>query len=114
MAPTGSSMRIRSKNSTEATTIRPPMKPITTAAHGSTAPTGAVIETRPARAPLPAIATSATPVFIQITTVAPTTPAAAASSVLRARNGTRLSAASSEPALKPNHPNQRMKTPITA
>ena len=114
MAPTGSSILTLSKARTEKTTITPPTRPMTKAKTGVTVPTGAVMDTRPASAPLPAIATSATPVLSQMIAVAPTTPAAAAIKVFMARNGTNSSAASSEPALKPNQPNQRMNTPITA
>lgn len=74
----------------------------------------AVMPTSPASAPLLDMATSGLPVLSQTTAPAVSVLAAAATIVLRATTITTPSAASSEPALNPNHPNQRMNTPRTA
>ena len=63
--------------------------------------------------PLAVMATSKKPTFIHMTSPAMKPPAAAAIIVVTPTRMTALSAASSEPALKPNQPNHRTKTPIT-
>src|SRR6056297_203210 len=113
-APTGSSILTLSKKRTEKTTITPPTAPITTDIIGVTAPHGPVMATRPARAPLPIMATSGLPLLIQIVMVVSRAPAAAASIVLTAMVDTNSSASSSEPGLNPNQPTQRMNTPSVA
>ena len=114
-APIGSSIfSLRSTKPTTPTTISPAMNPVTMAAQGSIVAQPAVMPTRPPSAPLPAIGTSGRPVRSQFSAVAPMVPAHAASTVLSATNITISSAASSEPALKPNQPNHRMNTPRMA
>ena len=71
--------------------------------------------TRPARAPLRAMDTSGLPKRIQLVTMAPMAPAAAARLVTKAmRAKLPPSIEVVEPALKPNHPSQRMNTPMAA
>src|SRR5690606_38826108 len=113
MAPTGSSTRSRSNMATEYTTMTPPMAPMTAAAQVSTAPTGAVIATSPARRPLAANVTSGFPSRAQLTSMALTAPAQAATRVLREIGITNSSAASSEPGLNPNQPMNRIMAPRT-
>src|SRR5918998_4859147 len=85
---------------------------MTGAAHCSTYPQGAVIATRPAIAPLPAMPTSSDLVLSQTIASAPTTPAAAASCVLSATSAKATpSVVKVEPALNPYQPTQRMTTP---
>ena len=84
-----------------------------TASRVDTAPTGAVIDTSPARRPLAAIDTSGFPSVAQLTTMATIAPAQPATSVFTASCGTNASAASSEPGLKPNQPMNRISAPST-
>ena len=79
---------------------------------GATNAQPAVIDTSPAMAPLSAKVGSGLRNQIQAVNSAPTAPAAAATLVLSAiRAMLRSVPATVLPALKPNHPNQRMKTP---
>src|SRR5690606_12601541 len=96
------------------TTSTPPMPPMTKAAHASTAPHGAVIETRPANTPLPIMARSGLPALSEIVTVQNRPPAIDASKVFTPTVITYSSASSSEPGLNPNQPTQRMNTPRIA
>ncbi len=107
-------MRMRSKNSTEATTMPPAMAPMMTALQLPTAAQPAVMPTSPARRPLPAMATSGLPSLNQVIRVATRAPATPESSVVTAMAGTAASAASSEPGLNPNQPMRRMKQPMMA
>ena len=110
MAPTGSStFRTRSTNITEKYITGAAMAPMTTAAHGSTKPTGAVMPTRPASAPLQAIRMSALPLTINVMYRATTAPVAPDSSVLTAFRPM----SSPQPTLKPNQPKKRMNVPAT-
>ena len=82
---------------------------------GATNAQPAVIDTSPAMAPLSAKVGSGFRNQIQAVNSAPTAPAAAATLVLSAiRAMLRSVPATVLPALKPNHPNQRMKTPSDA
>jgi hypothetical protein len=54
------------------------------------------------------------PPFTHVMNIAITAPAAPASTVVTATGVTALSAASSEPGLKPNQPTRRMNTPTMA
>ena len=66
IAPTGSSMPLRSKKNTDSTTITAAIEPITAAAHGCTNAHGAVIATRPASMPLTIMPGSGLPIrFMQ-------------------------------------------------
>src|SRR5919106_5356740 len=110
-APTGSS-RYFSIVITPSTTTTPATSPMIGAAQYSTYPAGAVIATRPAIAPLPAMPTSSDLVSSQTMSSAPTTPAEAPSCVFSATSANSTSSvASVDPALKPNQPIQRIITP---
>ena len=116
MAPTGSSTWRRSRNITPNTTITPPTSPISIACPGSTNAHGAVIATRPARAPFIPMVRSGLPATIHTVAVAAIAPAAAARLVLMA---TRAMSEPSptprvEPGLKPNQPNQSRNIPSEA
>ena len=113
-APTGSSILMRSKNSTANTTMTPAMAPMITAPQLLTLAHPAVIPTRPASTPLPVIATSGLPLTSQIVSMLATAPAAAASTVVTAIDVTTTSAASCDPGLNPNQPTSRMNTPMMA
>ncbi len=90
------------------------MAPMITAPQLLTAAQPAVMPTRPASRPLPAMATSGLPSLNQVTMVATRAPATPASRVVTAIPGTAMSAASSEPGLNPNQPMSRMKQPMMA
>src|SRR5687768_12491022 len=107
MAPTGSSMRILSKNSTAPTTKAPPHKPIIKLDTGETHAQEAVMATKPASAPLSVIETSGFLNNAQAVSIAAIAPAAAAIFVTTAM----WASASREPTadmvlpgLKPNQP----------
>ncbi len=122
--PIHSTGRTRSRSSTQRVPLAmycrmkasdmmmPAMKPMTTAAHGSTKAHGAVIATRPARAPLPICDTSSVLKVMSEPMVAPMTPAAAARLVLTATSAKFTPIAfRNEPGLKPIQPTHRMITP---
>ena len=111
MAPTGSSILILSKKSTESTTMTPPAAPMMTALSGVTEAQGAVMATSPAKAPFKLMPISGLPNLIQEVTMARTAPAAAARLVLTKIIAMSLLAAVVDPGLNPNHPSQRIKTP---
>src|SRR6185295_16955080 len=114
-APHGSStLRTRSLNNTPMQTMTPAMSPMTTALVGETNAHGAVIATRPASMPLQAIVMSGLPNIQYQTSSADVAPMMAARFVFTATTPMRRSvAASVEPGLKPIHPNNRMKVPVT-
>ena len=99
----------------ETTTIIPHIKPMARAPQALTAPHPAVIPTKPAKAPFRVMEISALPYLIQVRNNATTAPAAAARFVVITIPATLFALspdiASSDPGLKPNHPNQRIKTP---
>src|SRR4051812_3293140 len=87
------------------------MKPMMTGDIPPTNPAHGVIATSPATAPDAAPNVVACPALRRSTISQPIIAAAAATNVfMNACAATRL-AASAEPALKPNHPNQRMPVP---
>src|ERR1700683_1969646 len=114
-APHGSSiLRTRSLNSTPPHTMQPASRPITTAEVGETNAQGAVIATSPASIPLQAMVMSGLPNRKYQMSIAAAEPATAARLVLTATTEMRRSVAPRvEPGLKPIHPNNRMKVPIT-
>src|SRR3989344_1629751 len=115
IAPTGSSTLIESKNFTAATTIVPPIAPIIIALSGLTFAVPAVIETKPASAPLSVIPMFGFELFNHVTAIAAVAPAAAASVVVTAIAAIlAFVPASVDPALNPYHPNHKMKTPSVA
>ncbi len=114
MAPTGSSIRILSKNSTEKTTSTPAMAPMMMALPGVTLAHRLVMATSPARAPLRLMPISGLPNLIQEANMARMQPAAAARLVLTKIMAMSLLAAVVEPGLNPNQPSHRMKTPRAA
>ena len=115
MAPTGSSIRTRSKKSTENTTTIPEMRPMAMAPQSPTAAVPAVMPTRPASRPLAVMATSGLPVLSQITAMATMAPDAAERVVVMAMSPTSGNvAARLEPGLKPYQPISRIRAPSTA
>ena len=114
IAPTGSSTPIRSITRTATTTKTPAIAPVRTAKAGVRLAQPAVIATRPARVPLRVMPTSGFPNFTHAVIIAKTAPAAAARLVFTAIRAVEVLAAVVEPGLKPNQPNQRMKTPSVA
>ena len=119
-APTGSSIfRTLSMNSTEYIISMPQIAPMTTAPQGDTVSQPAVIPTKPARMPFRVNDRDGLPYFSQLMLRAKKPPAQAARLVLRntseiATWSAVVAAASCDPGLKPNHPNQRMNTPSAA
>ncbi len=119
-APTTSSILMRSSSFSPAVHRNAPTAPMIIASQGSVMSGPAVIATRPAMAPLRAEKRSVRPRMGRETKMAVSTPAAAARLVLTrmlliATASATPARASCEPPLKPNHPNQRMKTPrVTA
>ena len=119
-APTGSSIFRRcSINSTAKIMTVPQMAPIRAAPIGDTRSHPAVTPTSPARIPLSVRESDGLPYLIQLTIKARNPPVQAARLVVR--NTCEMAvwspypaAASCEPGLKPNHPNQRMNTPRQA
>src|SRR5437868_1125198 len=109
MAPTGSSMPLRSQKKTDQSLMSPAMRPMSTAAHGATKAQGPVMATRPASMPLHIIEGSGLPKRHQRNRALVTAPAAPASMVLAAMIEMRPEVQEkAEPALKPNHPKARM------
>ena len=89
------------------------------APRGDTRSHPAVMATSPASTPLRVSENEGLPYFIHDVNIVPIPPAAAARLVVRntweiATRFTSPDAASCEPGLKPNHPNQRMNTPRAA
>src|SRR5437660_4979454 len=93
--------------------MTPAPRPMMTAAIGVTKPEAGVIATRPATAPIAAPSTLGWPLCSQLTVIQ--VSAAIAAAVLVTTNAETASgpAASAEPALKPNHPNQSSEAPRT-
>ena len=115
MAPTGSSTLMRSKKSTAPTTNTPAMAPITTELPTLTKAHGAVMATRPARAPLMIIVRSGLPIMSHAARVAVNAAVAAAVLVVTAMRAiSAKEAAIVLPGLNPNHPNHRMRPPAVA
>src|SRR3990172_13005342 len=115
MQPTGSSILILSKNRTESTTSTPATSPMTSELGTLTKAHGAVIATRPARAPLRIIVRSGLPNRSQAVIDAAIAAVAAAVLVATAiRPIAPASAAIVLPGLKPNQPNHSTKTPSVA
>ena len=119
MAPTGSSIRMRSRANTEKTTITPPTAPIRVAVSGDGIRGSAVIETRPASAPLSTIVRSARPSTTLAVSNAATTPPAAAALVFTNTAATALASltfeiTNSDPPLNPNQPNHNINVPNVA
>ena len=115
IAPTGSSIWMRSKNSTENTTSTPAIMPIAIADHIAIRSAPAVMPTRPARMPFRAIERSGFWNRSCEASMAPSPPAAAARQVVTSVSETSAgSADSTEPPLKPNQPSQSRKTPTVA
>ena len=83
-APIGSSIPIRSTQSTPTTAIAPAAAPITTAAHGATKPDAAVIATSAAMTPFSIIEMSGFRRTSQAAPIPPMAPAAAAMVVVSA------------------------------
>ena len=95
----------------------PQMVPMITAPKGETMSQPAVMPTNPARMPFSVRDKEGLPYFIQLTANAKKPPAQAARLVVRntcemALASSVVAAANCEPGLKPNHPNQRMNTPV--
>ncbi len=115
IAPTGSSIAIRSKNRIEKTTRMPAANPVTIAQVGAITSHPAVIATRPARAPLRDMEISGFFTRHQEVTIAPMAPAAAARLVTTAITASDPpSMAVVLPGLNPNHPSHKIKTPSVA
>ena len=115
-APTGSSTRWRSRNSTPNTTITPPIRPMMMACPGSTKAHDAVIATRPASAPFMPMVRSGLPTTSHTVAVAAMAPAAAARLVLMATRAISEPSPTPrvEPGLKPNQPNHSRNMPSEA
>src|SRR6056297_131353 len=119
IAPTTSSILSLSSIGTVKTTITPPTAPIQSAPKSVGASGSAVIDTRPASAPLSTMVRSG---FLYMTCVrisAVTAPAAAAMLVLAkmrltSETSPTVPIASCEPPLKPNQPSHRMNVPRVA
>jgi len=112
MAPIGSSIFILSSSTTMGGAMSPAMKPMTTAAHGSTNAQPAVMPTRAAIAPLPICDTSSVRNMISAPIAAPMTPPAAARLVLTITSAKFWpTAARVDAPLKPIQPTHRMITP---
>ena len=119
-APTGSSIFITwSIKSTAKIMTVPQIAPIRTAPTGDTRSQPAVMPTSPANTPLRVSDNDGFLYFIQATIREKNPPAQAARLVVRntceiARRLPSPAAASCDPGLKPNQPNQRIKTPRQA
>ena len=114
-APTGSSILTRSKSSTDATTMRPAIRPMSMAALTETVSAPAVMPTSPASAPFSTMLKSGLCWSVQEAAIAPITPAAAASDVVTKTSETSAgSALRTDPPLNPYQPSHRRKTPIAA
>src|SRR5689334_210226 len=87
------------------------MSPMTTGASPPTNPAHGVIATRPATAPEAAPSVVACPAVMRSTTSQLSIAAAAATNVFMNACAATPFAASAEPALNPNQPNQRMPVP---
>ncbi len=119
IAPTGSSILIRSKATIENTTNTPPIAPIKTDKPGAGLKGSAVIDTSPASAPFNAMVRSAFPKDSFATNSAATRPPAAAIFVFTNTRATAFASSifdnfSSEPPLNPNQPNHKMNIPSVA
>ena len=90
------------------------MAPIITELRGVTVAQGAVMATKPARAPFRLMLISGFLNFIQEVIMARMAPAAAAMLVLTKIKAISLEAAVVEPGLNPNQPSQSIKTPKAA
>src|SRR3989338_2949584 len=114
-APTGSSILILSKDRTEKTTKTPAIAPIVIELKGLTKAQGAVIATRPAKAPLIVMDKSGFPIKSHREKLTFRPPAAAAILVVTAIWGMAPgSAAMVLPGLKPNQPSHRINPPKVA
>lgn len=115
MAPTGSSTLMRSKKTTENTTITPATSPIVMADHIAIRSAPAVIPTSPASTPFSPMERSGFPETNSDANIAASPPAAAARQVVtRVRDTSSGSAESTEPPLNPNHPSHSRNTPTAA
>ena len=119
IAPTGSSILMRSKPTIENITTAPATKPMTPAINSDGDNGSAVMATKPARIPLSTIVRSALPQIILHTIRAEIAPQAAAVLVLTNTLATELAFAASEsincePPLKPNHPIHKINIPKVA
>ena len=114
MAPTGSSTRILSKNSTEKTTSTPATAPMMMALPGVTVAQRAGDGHQSGQGAVEAHADLGFAEFDPGGEHGQDAPAAAARLVLTKIMAMSLLAAVVEPGLKPNHPSQRMKTPRAA
>ena len=115
IAPTGSSNFIASINETANTIKAPAIPPIIIALSGVITSAPAVIPTKPPKIPFKNIVKSKFLYLINDTNTATTPPAAAAKQVVTKVNEVNSGfAESTEPPLKPNHPNQRISTPAVA
>ena len=118
VAPTGSSIPIRSKNSTESTTSVPAINPMSAEHWMLVNAAQAVMPTRPARQPLSVMPISGLPRSNQAVIVAESVAAAAAMLVFTATCEANAppSAATPNvlPGLKPNQPNQSTRQPMKA
>src|SRR5690606_40232932 len=102
------SMRLRPF--TPQTQVAPTARPITIAPIGPTVPAAGVMPTRPATAPEAAPSADGRPLAIASTRLHATTPAAVATMVLIIASA--ASAATAEPALKPNQPTHSSEEPM--
>ena len=93
--------------------MTPAAMPITNAPPGSTKPEAGVMATRPATAPEMMPSTLGLPRAIHSANIHASAAAAVAICVTAIAMPARPSAASSEPALKPNQPTQSSEAPIT-
>ena len=116
IAPTGSSIRIRSKKITEPTTRPPATRPMMIADSGVITSAPAVMPTRPARMPFSDIERSGLEDTIggDEHRRDAARREAARHVVTSASEVSSGSAESTEPPLKPNQPSQSRKTPIAA
>ncbi len=115
IAPTGSSSLIASIKETANTIKAPAMAPIIMALSGVMTSAPAVIPTKPPKIPFKNMVRSKFLYRIRETEAAIIPPAAAAKQVVTSVNEVNSgSADKTEPPLKPNQPNQRIKTPAVA
>ena len=106
-------------NSIENTRMIPARRPMMAAPNGLTKSQPAVMATKPAKIPFRVSENEGLPYLIQEVNMVPRPPHTAARLVVRntwlmATRFTSPEAASWEPGLNPNHPNQRMNTPRAA
>src|SRR5215475_8326585 len=91
----------------------PAATPMMSAPLGSTKPDAGVTATRPATAPEAMPSTEGLPLAIHSANIQPSAAAAVAIWVAAMAMPARTSAATADPALKPNHPTHRSEAPIT-